>query len=412
MRRNLSGPADVSDFCDPARPSDPPSAWLPGDPFVELEYPGDNACERFTLLQPRHLGDEYNPILDLISVVRNILDELLTPEQSQQIFAHTHTPHASRPDPFIPPDPPQLSADSPPDSIHPRRERAAQTADGPAFLEAVVEYNVQITTLRHQKAFVKNVAAMPGLDDRLWTRVAAQAYERTVGPEIGRLKAYVAFSDNVYGELLPRLVADIVHLTDLGPGKLMVDLGSGVGNCCVQASLASGCDSIGFEIMDAASELADAQRAEFEARCALWGLNSGKVETIRADFCKDERVGQAMARADVVICNNYVFGAKTNETLSNLFLDLRDGACVSTAATELTAQLRRLAQAVRAGELLTLAPHHRLAARHPGPAAATALVPDERQLDGRDGHVLRRPRRPLAHRTLDRGQRTVRLSLC
>ena len=400
-----------TDFHDPADPSRPPSEWAGADePFVELAYPGEGACERFTLLQPRHFGEEYNPILDLISVIRNVLDELLTPEQSQQIFAHTHTPHALRPDPFIPPDPPKFSGAA--DSILTKLERAAQAADGPAFLAAVADYNVQITTLRYQKAFLKNVAAMPGLDDRLWTRVAAQAYERTVGPEIGRLKAYVAFSDNVYGELLPRLVADIVHLTDLGPGKLMVDLGSGVGNCCVQASLASGCDSIGFEIMDAASELADAQRAEFEARCALWGLNSGKVETIRADFCKDERVGQAMARADVVICNNYVFGAKTNETLSNLFLDLRDGACVSTAATELTAQLRRLAQAVRAGELLTLAPHHRLAARHPGPAAATALVPDERQLDGRDGHVLRRPRRPLAHRTLDRGQRTVRLSLC
>lgn len=56
---------------------------------------------------------------------------------------------------------------------------------------------------------VENIKAMKGVQEKLWQKVVAQVYERAVGPEIEKLREYEAFSDNVYGELLPRFIADM-----------------------------------------------------------------------------------------------------------------------------------------------------------------------------------------------------------
>jgi len=82
---------------------------------------------------------------------------------------------------------------------------------------------------------------MRGLKEKLWTKIFYQCYDRIVGPDIEELRKYAAFSDNVYGELLPRFMNEIFGKTDgslNGQGKVFVDLGSGVGNCVVQAALA------------------------------------------------------------------------------------------------------------------------------------------------------------------------------
>lgn len=44
---------------------------------------------------------------------------------------------------------------------------------------------------------------MKGLRNVIWQHVVNQVYERSVGPNVDELKKYEAFSDNVYGELLP-----------------------------------------------------------------------------------------------------------------------------------------------------------------------------------------------------------------
>jgi hypothetical protein len=108
----------------------------------------------------------------------------------------------------------------------------------------------------------ENIEAMKGVAEKVWTKVVAQVYERAVGPEIERLSKYEAFSDNVYGELLPKFMMEMYlrffplfffgrrgcaddirkerrcQQTGLGPNDVFVDLGSGVGNCVVQAALA------------------------------------------------------------------------------------------------------------------------------------------------------------------------------
>ena len=50
--------------------------------------------------------------------------------------------------------------------------------------------------------------------------------------------------------------------------QIFVDLGSGVGNCVLQAALEVGCESCGCEMMDKACNLAELQEEEFKARSA------------------------------------------------------------------------------------------------------------------------------------------------
>lgn len=79
----------------------------------------------------------------------------------------------------------------------------------------------------------------------------------------------------------------------------------------------------------------------------MWGLSSGAMKVVEADFCESPEVGQVLKRADVVLVNNEVcvlflvaflpagvgpdcipsrsFSSSLNERLSLLFLDLRSG---------------------------------------------------------------------------------------
>lgn len=40
----------------------------------------------------------------------------------------------------------------------------------------------------------------------------------------------------------------------------------------------------------------------------MWGLSSGKMHTVEADFCEHPQVGEVLRRADVILVNNEVYG--------------------------------------------------------------------------------------------------------
>lgn len=88
-------------------------------------------------------------------------------------------------------------------------EKAKSKKDGPAFVAAVERFNVGLRTLKEEGLVRENIARMKGVQERVWTKVVGQVYERTVGPEVNKLREYEAFSDNVYGELLPRFVGEM-----------------------------------------------------------------------------------------------------------------------------------------------------------------------------------------------------------
>jgi hypothetical protein len=97
-----------------------------------------------------------------------------------------------------------------------------------------------------------------GVPVKLWKTIMEEVYQRSVGPDVDETKKYKSFSSETYGELNPMyvvfihgcgsmlvwlkcvsrsFVSDIIHRLGLGPGKVFLDLGSGVGNCVLQAAL-------------------------------------------------------------------------------------------------------------------------------------------------------------------------------
>ena len=129
-----------------------------------------------------------------------------------------------------------------------------------------------------------------------------------MSPHVDKLKQYEAFSDNVYGEMLPPFLSEIARIAQLGPSSVFVDLGSGIGNLLIQASLQTGCEAYGCEYMPIPSDLAEQQIIEASYRWRMWHVRGGpRVESWQGDFTTLDRVGQVIRRADVVLVNKCVF---------------------------------------------------------------------------------------------------------
>ena len=124
-----------------------------------------------------------------------------------------------------------------------------------------------------------------------------------------------------------------------------VDLGSGVGNCVLQAALQPGARSYGFELLPIPAHCARLQVRETQRRWSIWGLKGNlDVEVHEGDFRTHPDVGKRLREADVVVSllipscaialtvpqlvNNEVFPASLNVELTNMFLDLKDGAVI------------------------------------------------------------------------------------
>jgi H3 lysine-79-specific histone-lysine N-methyltransferase len=202
--------------------------------------------------------------------------------------------------------------------------RAVARCDGPLFVQTLHFINSLLRTLKYPplpsdvfappqpnvlRAAVADWSAT-GLPRAIALRIVEETYQRTVGPRTHELSRYQAFSDTVYGELMPSLVSRLLSLTRAGPGTLLLDLGSGVGNVVLHAALQSGCSAFGVEVMGKPSEMAREQRAQMMVRARMWGVRMGDVELEHANMLESARVNELMARADIVLVNNKVFGEK------------------------------------------------------------------------------------------------------
>lgn len=140
-----------------------------------------------------------------------MLDYYLTPQQSLQLF--NHSPASTGFGAFLsapasraatPSTPTAESTPAPPSIPLVRAlDKARAKKDGQAFFLEVERFNKGIRELKESGALRANIERMPGVPEKLWTHVAEEVYERTVAPDIEKLRDYEAFSDYVYGELLP-----------------------------------------------------------------------------------------------------------------------------------------------------------------------------------------------------------------
>ena len=138
-------------------------------------------------------------------------------------------------------------------------------------------------------------------------RIIEENYQRCVGPNVQSLRQYEAFTSAVYGELTPSLVHEIVNITKLNENSLFLDLGSGVANVVVQASLQTGCRSYGIELMAAPAKVAEEMVEQFQLRCRMWGVRCGDMEVEKGSMLKSDRVDELIKKADVVLVDNKVF---------------------------------------------------------------------------------------------------------
>jgi len=138
-------------------------------------------------------------------------------------------------------------------------------------------------------------------------RIIEENYQRSVGPHVHSLKQYEAFTSTVYGELMPSLVYEMIQITQLNENSLFLDLGSGVGNVVVQASLQTGCRSYGIEILPTPAKVAREMKKNLEVRCRMWGVRIGEIELEEGNMLESPRVNELMSQADVVLVDNKVF---------------------------------------------------------------------------------------------------------
>ncbi|KAF9242377.1 DOT1-domain-containing protein [Melanogaster broomeanus] len=298
-------------------------------PTAELEYPNNNACE-----QKRY--SEHYPMLFYLT----------TPHPPCP-----SPPSSPPPDPSDPTGPSQRASqqisNAPHDPNGPDHlrilQRAVRRRDGLLFLSTLETVNHILRSLKYPPlpsdvflpappnvltSSVHTWTHAGGIPEKVLLRIIDETYQRSVGPNIGKLNRYEAFSSEVYGELMPSFTSDIISATHLNSSSLLIDLGSGVGNVLLQASLQTGCQSYGIELMEGPADVAREQLKQFKKRCRLWGVRTGEVELEEGDMLTSRRVSELLGEADVVLVNNKVFQQSLNEALRPKFLDLKEGAIV------------------------------------------------------------------------------------
>ena len=210
-------------------------------------------------------------------------------------------------------------------------QRAINTQDGPLFLLAMDHVNAALHAIKYPAVPTDPFAPAPpnplmdtverwtdtGLPDKVLMRIIEENYQRTVGPNVPYLRQYAAFSSTVYGELMPSLAREMIAVTGLTADSLFLDLGSGVANVVVQASLQTGCTSYGIELMPHPARVAEDVVRQMQTRCRMWGVRVGAMELEEGDILKSARMDALLAKADVVLVDNKVF-EQSRESLTLL----------------------------------------------------------------------------------------------
>ncbi|KAF9304766.1 Nucleosomal histone H3-Lys79 methylase [Mortierella antarctica] len=285
---------------------------------VSLEYPGKDSKEKFTLMKPflsrskteTDDKDEYNPIEDLVSTVKVIIDHFFSSEKQKELFGTSS------------------------EGLYRNLTKFKNRKDGAQFMKAVEDFNQIMTQHKHSGAIQQHVKDYGHrLPYDLVVHILQQVYSRTVAARASKLNQYEAFSNNVYGEILPILTKEFIQKTKLNENKVFVDLGCGIGNVVLQVALQTGAESYGVEIMDTPAKFAKKQAKEFEARSRAYGLDHGKVSMIQGDFLDTPDLAGILQRADVVLVNNYAFNSALNQSLLQLFLDLKEGCKIISLKT-------------------------------------------------------------------------------
>lgn len=155
-----------------------------------------------------------------------------------------------------------------------------------------------------------------------------RAYTRIVSPDSRKLRYYKAFTAEVYGELLPSFVSEVLTKVELKPEDKFYDLGSGVGNTTFQAALEFGVkDSGGCEVMEHASKLTALQEHFMQKQLIVLGLRPLPLSfALNQSFVENEEVRKKCVDCNILIVNNYLFDFPLNVEVGKLLYGLKPGS--------------------------------------------------------------------------------------
>ena len=278
-------------------------------PTVLLQYPGESQREKYQLVKPSTDHSDFKPITEIFNNMKIVAEQYLLGADSIKVFSQADGSgfYQKLYKVLLDGEKSRIGAQS-------------------QFLSIIDQYNAFIQSKRQDGTIEDNLNAMTTVPLPLVEHIVkGQVYARTVSPQVHLVRQYEGFSDNVYGELLPKFLSKIFRETRLKSSQTFVDLGSGVGNCVLQAALETGCEAWGCEMMDNCAKLADLQAQEFPPRCQLWGVKPGPVHLVHDDFLQNPKIDEVLKRADVILINNQAFTADLNDKLKLKFLDLKQG---------------------------------------------------------------------------------------
>jgi H3 lysine-79-specific histone-lysine N-methyltransferase len=138
----------------------------------------------------------------------------------------------------------------------------------------------------------------------------------------------VPFSNETYGEAKPNLIKDIIQRLKITQKDSFVDLGSGIGNVVMQASMDTGCRAVGIE-----KEMGRYQAAvRLLKQCReLQPDVHGRVEFYQKDLMVDkDDIEKVLLGATVIFVNNYSFGEELGLKVLDHFDALQEDAIVVT----------------------------------------------------------------------------------
>lgn len=184
--------------------------------------------------------------------------------------------------------------------------------------------------MTYSRLFMKLLAQKDTLSRFCVHQLILRTYTRIVSPESRKLRSYKAFSAEVYGELLPSFVSEVLTKIDLQPHHKFYDLGCGVGNTTFQAALEYGVQkSGGCEIMPHASELTALQEIFMRKQLQVFGLKPLNLSfALNQSFVNNPAVRKECLDCDVILVNNYLFEYPLNYEIGKLLYGLRPGTII------------------------------------------------------------------------------------
>ncbi|KXS98462.1 hypothetical protein AC578_8071 [Pseudocercospora eumusae] len=163
-----------------------------------------------------------------------------------------------------------------------------------------------------------------------------QLHDRVIADNCAELlhRTSAKSTENVYGELRPRFLSRIFNHVGLNSKSIYLDLGSGVGQTAMQASLQTQCEAHGIERERRVHALAQYHLTQFRARAELYELPYSHVVLRQGDFLTSRYVRELLSVVHVVLLNNLKLDAETDVKVCDMLEEhLKEGAKVVSTRT-------------------------------------------------------------------------------